>query len=150
MQYFIPLEAVITRWPKGNGYSHQQYSGICSVSNMFSWYKGTQNMPKQMNHQKPEPLIQGSLDPCFCVLYAKFWSSSVAAEIRPGKVFFQSSHVQFWWTCSNCSLSISMKQSDHCSLICGIIFTQKVAAHWIFSHFWAIVHEAWRGLCRKI
>lgn len=61
------------------------------------------------------------------------------------KVFFQSSHVQFWWTCSNCSLSISMKQSDHCSLICGIIFTQKVAAHWIFSHFWAIVHEAWRG-----
>lgn len=72
MQYFIPLEAVITSWPKGNGYSHQQYSGICSVSNMFSWYKGTQNMPKQMNHQKPEPLIQGSLDPCFCVLYAKF------------------------------------------------------------------------------
>ncbi len=36
------------------------------------------------HHQQPEPLRQGRMDPCFHVLYAKFWPYhlNVAAEIK--------------------------------------------------------------------
>ncbi len=45
----------------------------------------------------------------FQVLYAKFWPYhlNVAAEIdthHTRQLFFQSSTVQFWWACANCSL----------------------------------------------
>ncbi len=40
--------------------------------------------PLLHHHHQPEPLRQGRMDPCFHVLYAKFWSYhlNVAAEIK--------------------------------------------------------------------
>ncbi len=61
-------------------------------------------------HHQPEPLRQGRMDPCFHVFYAKFWPYhlNVAAEIETHlaiqPTFFQSTIVQFWWACVNCSL----------------------------------------------
>ncbi len=68
------------------------------------------------HHHQPEPLRQGRMDPCFHVLYTKFWlyHLNVAAEIENTDIiennlqtrqyFFQSSIVQFWWACENHSL----------------------------------------------
>ncbi len=44
------------------------------------------------HHQQPEPLRQGRMDPCFHVLYAKFWPyiwmlQQKSRLIRPGNVF---------------------------------------------------------------
>ncbi len=44
------------------------------------------------HHQQPEPLRQGRMDPCFHVLYAKFWPyiwmlQQKSRRIRPGNVF---------------------------------------------------------------
>ncbi len=49
------------------------------------------------------------MDPCFHILYAKFcpYHLNVTAEIEAHQTwqrFFQSSIVQFWWACANCSL----------------------------------------------
>ncbi len=38
------------------------------------------------HHQQPEPLRQGRMDPCFHVLYAKFWLEK-SRLIRPGNIF---------------------------------------------------------------
>ncbi len=40
--------------------------------------------PTPLHHHQPEPLRQGRMDPCFHVLYAKFWPChlNVAAEIE--------------------------------------------------------------------
>ncbi len=48
--------------------------------------------PPLHHHQHPEPLRQGRMDPCFHVLYAKFWSYhlNVAAEIETFKCGIKS------------------------------------------------------------
>ncbi len=47
--------------------------------------------PTPLHHQQPEPLRQGMMDPCFHVLYTKFWPyiwmQQKSRLIRPGKVF---------------------------------------------------------------
>ncbi len=65
------------------------------------------------------------MDPCFHVLYAKFWPYhlNVAAEIETHQTrqrFFQSSIVQFWWTCVNCSLRV-LFLADRSSTRCGLL-----------------------------
>ncbi len=43
-----------------------------------------ENIPHTLHHHQPEPLRQGRINPCFHVLYAKFWPFhlNVAAEIE--------------------------------------------------------------------
>ncbi len=48
--------------------------------------------PTPLHHHQPEPLRQGMMDPCFHVLYAKFWptiwmSLQKSRLIRPSNVF---------------------------------------------------------------
>ncbi len=48
--------------------------------------------PLHHHHHQPEPLRQGRMDPCFHVLYAKFWPyiwmlQQQSRLVRPGKVF---------------------------------------------------------------
>ncbi len=75
-------------------------------------------------HHQPEPLRQGRMDPCFHVFYAKFWPQhlNVAAEIETQKsdqaTFLQSSIIQFWWACVNCSLRFLADRRDtRCGLL---------------------------------
>ncbi len=67
-----------------------------------------ENIPNTIIPPSPAWAIQGRMDLCFHVVYAKFWPYhlNVTAEIEtPDQAtFFQSSVVQFWWACVNCSL----------------------------------------------
>ncbi len=77
------------------------------------------------HHQQLEPLRQGWIDPCFHVLYAKFWPHhlNVAAKIETHQTrqrFFQSSIVQFWWACVNCGLRFLLladRSGTRCDLL---------------------------------
>ncbi len=63
--------------------------------------------PTPLHHHQPEPLRQSRMDPCFHVLYAKFWPYHLnfAAEIETQtRQRLQSSIVQLWWACVNCIL----------------------------------------------
>ncbi len=64
--------------------------------------------PTPLHHHQPEPLRQGRMDPCFHVLYAKFWPNHLNVsrnrDSSDQATFFQSSIIQFWWACANCSL----------------------------------------------
>ncbi len=95
----ILLEVAIRRWVhcshKGmNG--QQQYSGsLWCLNNAQLVLKGPKCTKKISStplhhHQQPEPLRQGTIDPCFHVLYAKFWPSECRSRkrlIRPGNAF---------------------------------------------------------------
>ncbi len=52
----------------------------CSIGTKFAKYIS----PTPLHHHQPEPLRQGRMDPCFHVLYSKFWPYhlNVAAEIE--------------------------------------------------------------------
>ncbi len=86
--------------------------------------------PTPLHHHQPEPLRQGRMDPCFHVLYAKFWLKPSECRSRNGgssdqATFFQSSIVQFWWACVNCILRV-LFLSDRSGTRCGLLL---LAAH---------------------
>ncbi len=74
-------------WP---WHGQQQYSGrLWHLNNAQLVLRGPKCAKKISptplhHHQQPEPLRQGRMDPCFLVLYAKFWPYhlNVAAEIE--------------------------------------------------------------------
>ncbi len=74
------------------------------------------------HHQQPEPLRQGRMDPCFHVLYVKFWPYHLnfAAEIETHQTrqhFYNLllSNI-FWWACVNCSLHFLFLADRMCQL----------------------------------
>ncbi len=81
------------------------------------------------HHHQSEPLRQGRMDPCFHVLYVKFWPHlNVAEEIQIHQTratFFQSSIVQFWWACVNCSLRF-LFLSDRSGTRCGLLLLEPI------------------------
>jgi len=75
-----------------------KWSSIATRSSKCA--KKTTSTP--LHHQcQSELLIQGRMDPCFHVVYSKFWPyQNLTAEIKTSKrffFFFQSSIAQFWW-----------------------------------------------------
>ncbi len=90
----ILLEVVIRRWYTvviKDGHGQQQYSGrLWHLNNAQlvlmdpKCVKKISSTPLHHQHQQPEPLRQGRMDPCFHVLYAEFWPYylNVAAEIK--------------------------------------------------------------------
>ncbi len=116
----ILLEVALRRWVhcshKGMSIGQQQYSGrLWSLNNAQLVLRGPKCVkkisptPLHLHHQ-PEPLRQGRMDPCFHVLYAKFWPChlNVAAEIETHHRRQRFSNLvlsNFWWACANCSLS---------------------------------------------
>ncbi len=87
------------------------------------------NIPP-LHHHHPEPLRQGRMDPCFHVLYAKFWPYhlNVVADIETHQTrqrFFQSSIVQFWWACVNCSLRF-LFLADRSGTRCGLLLLEPI------------------------
>ncbi len=70
---------------------------------------GEEISPTPLHHQQHEPLIQERMDPCFYVVYTKFWPYhlNVTVEIDSSDMatFFQSCIVQFWWAHTNYSPS---------------------------------------------
>ncbi len=61
-----------------DGHGQQQYSGrLWHLNNVQLVLRGpncAKSIPTPLHHQhQPEPLRQGRRDPCFHVLYAKFW-----------------------------------------------------------------------------
>ncbi len=89
----ILLEVAIRRRAhcshKKDGYCQQQYSGrLWHLNNAQLVLKGPKCAkkisPTPLHHHQPEPLRQGWMDPCFHVLYAKFWPYhlNVATEIE--------------------------------------------------------------------
>ncbi len=140
---------------KGMDIGQQQYSGRLWCLNytqlVLRGSKCAKKIPSAPfhHHHQPEPLRQGRMDPCFHVLYAKFWPYhlSIGAEIETHQTrqrFFQSSIIQFWWACANCSLSF-LFLADRSGTWCGLlllqpsIFVHTTAAHWIFSLFRTIL-----------
>ncbi len=98
------------QWKSAIG--QQQYSGrLWCLNDAQLVLRGQENIPTitQHHHHQPEPLRQGRMDPCFHVLYAN--SDLPTSECRSRNqdssdqaTFLQSSFVQFWWSCVNCSL----------------------------------------------
>ncbi len=95
----ILLEVAIRRWGhcshKGMD-SQQQYSGrLWCLNDAQLVLRGPKCAkkisPTPLHNHHPELLRQGRMDPCFHVLYAKFWPDhlNVAAErlIRSGNIF---------------------------------------------------------------
>lgn len=90
---------------------------------MLSWYLQAQSVLRKYPtslHQKqqPDPLIQGGMNPCFHVIYIKFWPYhlNVTAENWDSSdqaTFLWTSVVRIWWACANCS-------SVSCSLLTGV------------------------------
>ncbi len=69
-------------------------------------------------------------DPCFHVLYTKFWplSSECFSRNRDSSdqaTFFQSSIVQFWWSCVNCILRF-LFLADRSDTRCGLLLLESI------------------------
>ncbi len=73
-----------------DGHGQQQYSGLLWRLNNTQMAIRGQKCAKNISptplhhHHQPEPLSQDRMDPCFHVLYAKFWPYhlNAAAEIE--------------------------------------------------------------------
>ncbi len=88
-----PAGSSIRRWvhcSQREGHGQQQYSGrLWRLNNAQLILTGPKCVkkisptPLHLHHQ-PEPLRQGRMDPCFHVLYTKFWPYhlNIAAEIE--------------------------------------------------------------------
>lgn len=73
--------------------------------------------PTLWHHQQPQPLIQGRMNPCFHVVYAKFWPCSWNQDFSDQVI------VQFCWM--NCSLTLwfwADKSGTQCGLVLLPIF----------------------------
>ncbi len=96
----ILLEVAIKRW------MHFSHKGMDMVSNNTQVSCGLNDAqlvlrgpkcakktsPTPLHHHQPEPLRQSRMDPCFHVLYTKFWPyiwmlQQKSRLIRPGNVF---------------------------------------------------------------
>ncbi len=89
-----PAGSSIRRWVhcshKRDGHGQQQYSGRPWRLNDAQLVLRGPKCAKKISptplhhHHQPEPLRQGRMDPCFHVLYAKFWPYhlNAAAEIE--------------------------------------------------------------------
>ncbi len=95
-----------------------------------------QKCPKKLsptpshNHHQPEPLRQGRMDPCFHVLYTKFWLYHLNVRSRnrdssDQATFLQSSIVRFWWSCVNCILRV-LFLSDRSGTRCGLLLLEPI------------------------
>ncbi len=130
----IQLEVAIRRWV------HCSHKGMDMVSNntQVAWCLNDAQLvlrgPKcaknifptlLYHHHQPEPWRQGMIDPCFHVLYAKFWPYylNVTAEIETHQTrqhFSNQSIVQFWWACANGSLRflfLADRSGTRCDLL---------------------------------
>ncbi len=77
-----------------------------------------ENIPQTLHHQhQPEPLRQGRMNPCFHVLYTKFWPHhlNVAAEIEPHQTRQRFSNLLL----SSFGESVWIVSSVSCSYLTG-------------------------------
>ncbi len=89
------------------------------------------NSPRPLHHHhQPDPLRQGRIDPCFHVLYAKFWPYhlNVAAEIETHQTRQRFSNLlffQFWEACANCILRF-LFLADRSGTRCGLLLLEPI------------------------
>ncbi len=83
--------------------------------------------PTPLHHHQPEPLRQGRMNPCFHVLYTKFWPyiwmlQQKSRLIRPGNVFLLFSNPIFY-----CPILVSL-----CELYppCAVLIWQERHPVW--------------------
>ncbi len=80
------------------------------------------------HHHQPEPLRQDRMDPCFHVLYTKFWSYHLnAAEIKTHQTrqLFPIFYCPILWACVNCSLRF-LFLADRSGTRCGLLLLEPI------------------------
>ncbi len=100
---------------------------------MLNWYYtkcAKKISPTPLHHQhQPEPLRQGRMDPCFHVLYTKFWPYIWMLQQKSRLIrqatFLQSSIVQFWWSGVNCILRV-LFLADMSGTRCGLVLLEPI------------------------
>ncbi len=85
--------------------------------------------PLHHQHQQPEPLRQGRMDPCFSCSLRRIWPYylNVATKsrlIRPGNVF-PIFYCPIWWSCVNCSLRF-LFLADRSGTRCGLLLLEPI------------------------
>ncbi len=117
------------KWSERDGHGQQQYFSkswhLNNAQQVLSGPKCAKKIsPKPLHQQQPEPLIQGRMDPCFHVVTPNsdpaIWKSQKKSGlIGPGNLF-SIFYCQFWWSCTNCSLSF-LFLADRSGTCCGLL-----------------------------
>ncbi len=121
----------------------QQYSGRLWHLNDAQLVLKDQKCAKKISptplhhHQQPEPLRQGRMDPCFHVLYTKYWPYIWMLQQKSRLVSFSNILLSNFGESVNCSLCFFFL-ADRSGTRCGLLLLESIC------------FRVWRVVCSEM